>query len=162
MHAPRHCSPKSIYRSDTHDGWKTAIKYARIATESAPGELAGYKVQARAALGGNWKKDELKAALEQAYAVDPNDPELHELQGWFYLKEGKIEMALLEAERAIEVAPHSAPASYLQAQVLRREQRFLEAIAALRKAVNLDRNFIEAIKELTVLGLEALINPGRK
>jgi LmbE family N-acetylglucosaminyl deacetylase len=38
----------------------------------------------------------------------------------------------------------------------------LEAIAALRKAVNLDRNFIEAIKELTVLGLEALINPGRK
>ncbi|MDQ5854051.1 MAG: tetratricopeptide repeat protein, partial [Chloroflexota bacterium] len=146
---------------DTQDGWKTAIKYARIATENAPGELAGYKVQARAALGGRWK-DEVKSALEHAYAIAPDDPELHELQGWYYFHEGKNEIALLEAERAIEFDPESASAYYLQAQVLRRQQRFMEAIAALRTAVHLDRNFKEAIKELTALGLEALIHSGRK
>ena len=46
--------------------------------------------------------------------------------------------------------------------MLRRQQRFMEAITALRTAVHLDRNFKEAIKELTALGLEALIHSGRK
>lgn len=145
---------------DPHDGWKMAIKYARIATEYAPGELAGYKVQARAALGGKWK-DEMKTALEHAYAIAPDDPELHELQGWFYFHEGNNTLALEEAERAIEFDPNSASAYYLQAQILRRQQRFLEAIKALHMAVNINRNFRAAIKELTSLGLEVLINPGR-
>jgi Tfp pilus assembly protein PilF len=146
---------------DPNDGWRSAIRYARIATEYAPAELAGYKLQARAALGGKWN-DELKAALEHAYAIAPDDPELHELQGWYYFHEGKTDLAMIEAQHAIEYDPESHTAHYLYAQILRRQQRYREATSALTTAVQLKGNYREALRELAALGLDALIHPGRR
>ncbi len=146
---------------DPEEGWKSAIRYARIATQNAPTELAGYKLQARAALRGKWKQ-EFKTALEHAYAIAPEDPELHELQGWYYFQEGKTEIALVEAERAIEHDPQSATAYHLLAEVLKSQKRWTEAMTALRTAVRLDGNYTGAIKALTAIGLEALIHSNRK
>lgn len=146
---------------DPNDGWRSAIRFARIATEFAPAELAGYKLQARAALGGKWN-EELKTALEHAYAIAPDDPELHELQGWYYFHEGKTELAMIEAQRAIEFDPEAHTAHYLYAQILRRQQRYREATSALTTAVQLKGNYREALRELAALGFDALIHPGRR
>ncbi|HZG67283.1 MAG TPA: tetratricopeptide repeat protein, partial [Herpetosiphonaceae bacterium] len=146
---------------DPNDGWRSAIRYARIATEYAPAELTGYKLQARAALGGKWN-DELKTALEHAYAIAPDDPELHELQGWYYFHEGKTDLALQEAQRAIEHNAESHTAYYLYAQVLRRQQRYREATSALTTAVQIKGNYGEALRELAVLGIDAIFHPGKR
>ena len=150
-----------LMENDPHDGWKRAIKFARIAAEAAPGEIAGYKLQARAALEGKWF-DEVKAALEHAAALAPEDPELHELHGWYYFHIGELELALDAAQRAIAHDPRSATAYYLQASIFRRQRRFDEAVASLRTAVHINRNFREALKELASLGFEALIHGNRK
>ena len=146
---------------DTDDAWKSAIKWARVATTHAPTELGGYKLQARAALRGKWR-EEFKTALEHAYALAPEDPELHELQGWYYFGEGKIDMARSEVERAIEHDPQSATSYHLLAEIYRADKRWAEAMAALRTAVRLDGKYTSAIKALTSIGLEALIHSGRK
>src|SRR5919199_704477 len=146
---------------DPEEGWKNAIRYARIATQNAPTEIVGYKLQARAALRGKWTH-EFKTALEHAYAISPDDPELHELQGWYYFQEGKLEIALAEAEQAIEHDPQSATGYHLLAEILKSQKRWTEAMAALRTAVRLDGNYTGAIKALTSIGLEALMHGNRR
>ncbi len=146
--------------SDPHEGWRKAIQLAEIATRNAPTEIGGFKVLARAALNGRWQ-EKLESALEDAKAIAPNDPELHELQGWYYFNAGKNDLAYAHAEQAIAFDSSSAKSHYLQAQILRREKRYLEAITALRTVVQIDGNFKDAIKELTALGLEALIHGGK-
>jgi Flp pilus assembly protein TadD len=146
---------------DPEDGWKQALRYARIATRNAPAELTGYKLQARAAFHGKWR-EEFKSALEHAYAIAPDDPELHELQAGFFFDEGKTEMALVEIERAIEHDPDSATAHRLLARILRSQQRWAEARNALRTAVRLGGNYKGALKDLTALGLDVLIHSSRK
>ena len=146
---------------DPEEGWKNAIRYARIATQNAPTEIVGYKLQARAALRGKWTH-EFKTALEHAYAIAPDDPELHELQGWYYFQEGKLEIALAEAEQAIEHDPQSATGYHLLAEILKSQKRWTEAMAALRTAVRLDGNYTGAIKALTSIGLEALMHGNRR
>jgi tetratricopeptide (TPR) repeat protein len=151
---------ETLMESNPNGAWRDAIRYAEIATEHAETEVAGFKVLARAALKGKWQ-GRLETALEQASALAPNDPELHELRGWRLFYDGKDDLALVEAEQAIAYDPRSANAYYLLAQIHKREQRYQQAIAALRMVVRLDGSFTEAIKELTQVGLEALIHGGK-
>jgi len=161
-HAPAHTLMAEVYLlRDPQGGWKAAINHARKATDLAPTDLAGYKLRARAALGGHWD-DEVEAAIEHARALEPDDPELHELQGWYHLGQGNITLALEQARQAVEHDPNSASAHYLLGEVLKRDQRILEAIPVYRKVLELNGNYIGAFKELAALTVAALMSGNRK
>lgn len=138
--------------------WKEAIRDARRAITINPTLMDAYRIVAEAALElkGDWL-DDARDVLEQALAIQPDAAHFHALLGWAYFAQGAYDDALHAAQVAIRNAPDEASYYLLEAYALRHLRRFKEAIEALRKAVELNRTYREALQELMTLTSEVFI-----
>jgi tetratricopeptide (TPR) repeat protein len=92
------------------------------------------------------------AYLEYTRAIEAT-PDNHILLGnrcQTYLKVGKVEAALTDAERAVALAPDWAKGHYRHGMSLQANERFADAVNAFQKAVDLDGTNSEARKALDV------------
>lgn len=135
--------------------WKGAVKFAKQARERDDQQVEACCIEAAAALELRWFND-ARHAIEHGQALAPDLSELHRLRGWLHLNENLVGAAHADAEAAIRSDPESASAYYLLGRVLRSQRRWRDALDALRTAIRLDRNYREAIIELTTLSTEAI------
>jgi len=90
------------------------------------------------------------AYLEYTKAIEAT-PYNHVLLGnrcQTYLKVGKVEAALLDAERAVDLAPEWPKAHYRLGLCLQQKEQFNEAVSAFERACSLDEGNAECRKAL--------------
>jgi adenylate cyclase len=86
-------------------------------------------------------KESLKRAFEltkKAIALDDSNADAHASLSWLFLYKRQHDKAIVEAERAVEVAPGSAYAYFSVSRVLRYAGRAEEAITWNKKAIRQD------------------------
>jgi tetratricopeptide (TPR) repeat protein len=77
-------------------------------------------------------------AFEQAYHLNPHDPGLHEAIGRLYYEQGNYRRAREYLQYAVHLAPRFAKAWYALALVEQREGNSEQALALLRRALEID------------------------
>ena len=77
-----------------------------------------------------------------------------------FRREDRLDEALIECDRAVEIAPSLAQAHTLRGSVLERLGRTQEALAAYRRAVDLDPVRLDARNHLRTLEAQLRAGPG--
>jgi serine/threonine-protein kinase len=90
-----------------------------------------------------------RTAIDRALSLAPNDPVAHDALGSFYYH-GKLDYdrALAEFAAAQRLSPNDAEASWLKALVERRQNKWQESVADLRRAVSLDPRNAQYLSDL--------------
>lgn len=78
-----------------------------------------------------------KEAADKAFALNPNDSQVHGLLGKIHLLDGKHEEAIAEGRKAIELAPNIADNYSVLAMYTRYAGEFRETVALTKKAMRL-------------------------
>ncbi len=134
-----------------------AIGLFERAIEADPAFAPAYAGLARAHLGLYWfrgdasaRRVELaKAAVDKALALDPNLPDAHLALAYYYYH-GKLDYArALDAVRAVQrLSRNDAGAIELEGLLERRQNRWPQAIAAFKRAAELDPRLVENLETL--------------
>lgn len=96
-----------------------------------------------------------RAALTQATRLDPNDPDVRFARGnYLYHGERDFDRALAELALVEKVRPNDANAPVLAAAIMRRQGKWDDAIANLKRGIDLDprngRNLLDLANTLLV------------
>jgi TolB-like protein/DNA-binding SARP family transcriptional activator/Tfp pilus assembly protein PilF len=129
----------------TRSGWKAAVAEARRATEIDPTDgyayalLASFQVRLLHDAGGAGPELEQEIAdnIRRARALDPHNPSVLAGIASAMIGLGRLEDALLLAERAVALSPHSDGAHFVLGVVLVRRGRSDDAMAELNTAEKL-------------------------
>ena len=85
------------------------------------------------------KESEAVASLDAMMATDPTSPDLASAYGWFSFRQRcGLEPALAVVRKGIVAAPDMADLRYVEAELLARKGNESEALAAIRKASELE------------------------
>ncbi len=109
-------------------------------------------------------QDRAAAALPfatEAVRLNPQDWEAHALLAELCLKAGDLDRAAEHTMTVGELQKHNPDVQLAVARVLTRAGRFVDALAAARRAVELDSNHLAAVAELAWL-LATMPDPARR
>jgi len=135
--------------------WRTEESLWRDAVQKSP-QKARPKLQLARALGerNEPERAEQFRLLQQARALDPDNPEIAAGIGVFHLQTGNAELALEEFERVLQQKPPDAQALvnhgaalYLTGEIRRAEQQF-------RRALELDPCNFDARNNLALMAAQ--------
>jgi len=110
------------------DNLKPAL--ARVAVEAHPGESRAWVLLARALREFESAKAEREAAYKKAVELSPDDVSAANGLAWLYVTQGRYDEAFPLAQRAVALAPWSAPILDTYALAAAGLGRCLEAILA--------------------------------
>ncbi len=132
-----------IFNSNTAPA--DVVPQSKAAAERAV-ELDSQIAEAHAALASDlvdydWDWSSAETEFQTALRLNPNSSLTHSYYGHFLRQEGRIEEAIREARRGVELDPVSPQATFLLGQSLYEARRFEEAGAQLRKALELEPRF---------------------
>jgi tetratricopeptide (TPR) repeat protein len=126
---------------------RDAVAKARAAAEKAiqlnPGAVDGYL--ARGFVRGTCEHDWRGAAddFDHALQLNPNSPSAHYRRAvWYLVPVGRIEEAVTETQRALELDPLSAPGRFVEAWILHVAGRGQAAVEHTRVALEMFPNSI--------------------
>jgi len=126
---------------------RDAVAKARAAAEKAiqlnPGAVDGYL--ARGFVRGTCEHDWRGAAqdFDHALQLNPNSPSAHYRRAvWYLVPVGRIEDAVTETQRALELDPLSAPGRFVEAWILHVAGRGQAAVEHTRVALEMFPNSI--------------------
>jgi serine/threonine-protein kinase len=139
--------------------WSRAVNYYSRAISLDPKFAEAYAALGRAHLGVYWFRGDptpqrlelAKAAIDRALALQPGLSAAHSALADYYYH-GKLDFprALEEVEAARSLAPNDPDAMDLRARIERRQDRWAEAIANIKRASELDprnANFLSDLCE---------------
>jgi eukaryotic-like serine/threonine-protein kinase len=123
---------------------ETWVEMKRAAEKAV--ELDDTLSKAHQALGGlnlfyEWDWRVAERELKRAIELNPNDGEHHEVYGFYLAAMGRLDDALSELTRALELAPLSPVINYDVALALYHQGSYEEAINAHRKAEEIEPRF---------------------
>jgi tetratricopeptide (TPR) repeat protein len=84
---------------------------------------------------------------DNAIALDPNNPVVHDLRGYALYLQGMNEQAAKALEHAVELSPSYAWGHYDLALVYWRLGRKVDAVREVKRAIEIDSNFRKTIQE---------------
>ena len=103
--------------------------------------------------------DKAFAALQRAYRLQSNLPQIHDLLGWLYQEIGDFAAAAGEFEQAVKAEPESAQAYSHLGTALARQEKYADAIKAFERAVQLNPKLDRAVLNL---GSAIQVNGGQR
>ncbi len=89
----------------------------------------------------DWDWAGAEREFQTALRLNPNSSITHSSYAHFLRQEGKLEEAIREGRRGVELDPVSAQGAFLLAQALFEARDYDEAISQLRKALDLEPRF---------------------
>jgi serine/threonine protein kinase/tetratricopeptide (TPR) repeat protein len=109
-------------------------------------ELDNQLAEAHTSLASNladydWDWAGAEREFQTALRLNPNSSITHSSYAHFLRQEGKLEEAIREGRRGVELDPVSAQGAFLLAQALFEARDYDEAISQLRKALDLEPRF---------------------
>ena len=137
---------KQLSIGNTKPEWQAAVGMYEEALALDPEFALAYVYQGEAYLTLYWSyegdpanRDAARAAIDRAIAIAPDLPELQMAEG-FYHYWGHLDYptALAHLDRAIELMPNNAEAHMWRGWASRRAGRWDEALASMRRSLELD------------------------
>src|SRR5262249_26926156 len=122
-----------------------AFPKARAAAEKALA-LDGSLSEAHVSLGMcsfyyNWDWAGAEREFRRSIELSPDNAMAHRFYAHLLMAIGRLDDALEEAQRAAELDPLSGPSAYLPGFVLSCSRRYDEAVAVLKKALEIDSSY---------------------
>lgn len=139
------------------DNLKPAL--ARVAVEAHPGESSAWVLLARALREFESAKAEREAAYKKAVELSPDDVSAANGLAWLYVTQGRYDEAFPLAQRAVALAPWSAPILDTYALAAAGVGRCLEAILAEQRAIELLREHPDEDLETVLRARLAAFSP---
>jgi serine/threonine protein kinase/tetratricopeptide (TPR) repeat protein len=96
----------------------------------------------------DWDWSGAEKELARALELDPNDANTHFYYATDLLFTGRLEEAIVEAQRVLQLDPLSVPANRLLDQLFYYARQYDRAIEQARKTLELDPNFVLAYLDL--------------
>jgi serine/threonine-protein kinase len=137
--------------------WSRAVNYYSRATSLDPKFADAYAALGRAHLGVYWFRGDptphrlelAKAAIDRALALQPGLPAVHSaLADYYYHGKLDYQRALEEVEVARSLAPNDPDATDLRGRIERRQNRWADAIASIKRASELDPRNTQFLSDL--------------
>jgi tetratricopeptide (TPR) repeat protein len=129
---------------DTYED-KTADESRLTESEDLSDEEVAQRLRALEALGYVGGSEEGESG---AVAAEESSPEIHNNLGRVHLRNGKIEEARQEFQKALELDPRNSEALLNLASIQRAEGRTAEAEHLVKRALQVDPNSISALSQL--------------
>lgn len=132
-----------------------AMTAARAAADRAvsldPNLADGHMIAGYISFMYDWDWDEADRRFKRALALNPNDPGTHARVALFEASRGAVDAVILHARRAVELDPLSAWVRHIAGATLVCVRRYDEGRAYLEEALDLDHNFAEGHRWLSVV-----------
>jgi TolB-like protein/DNA-binding SARP family transcriptional activator/Flp pilus assembly protein TadD len=144
----------AYYTHATRSGWQAAVAEAKRAVDIDPDDgfayalLASLQVRLLHDAGGDdpERVQEITDNIRRARTLDPNSPSVLSATAGALIGLGNLQDALLLAERAVALSPHSDGAHFVLGAVLVRAGRSDDALAELDTAEHLAPNGILTVR----------------
>jgi tetratricopeptide (TPR) repeat protein len=136
--------------AEKEKNFKAAFGAFRKVVQQEPKHLGGNIRYGRYLLLGG-KTDEAIARAEAILQIDPDNAEGHALRGAVYLQKGNISEARIDALAARKADPSSETGLTLLVGVLQKEGKSDEAVAVLRKGIEVDAKNVSLWRVLVEL-----------
>ena len=89
----------------------------------------------------DWDWHGAEQAFRRAIELNPGHSDAHTEYGWLLIQMGRLEEALVETKRALELDPLSVVANFGVAEAYARSHQYDQAIERFRKTLELDANY---------------------
>jgi serine/threonine protein kinase/tetratricopeptide (TPR) repeat protein len=91
---------------------------------------------------------EAQASLQRALALDPNSAYAHEIDGWFNGEMGRLQEAIVEGRKAVELDPLSLPYNFGLSVLYFFARDYEQSLQQARRTLEIDPNYSLAIEQI--------------